>query len=113
MAYRNDFSCFDLPVTPMLSTKFRVNWSFSYKEAKKKMAAILDFRSEQFFYLLLIYKSPQSFLLRFESNGLSVQEKKRKNKFSKWPPWRPSWISDQNDFSYFWSTSHPDASNQV
>ena len=36
-----------------------------------------------------------------------------KNRFSIWLPWQPSWISDQNDFSYFLSTSHPDASNQV
>ena len=27
--------------------------------------------------------------------------------------WQPSWISNRNDFSYFWSTSHPDASCQV
>ena len=27
-----------------------------------------------------------------------------KNRFSKWPPWRPSWISNQNDFSYFSSS---------
>ena len=27
-----------------------------------------------------------------------------KNRFSRW---RPSWISDQHNFSYFWSTSHP------
>ena len=33
-----------------------------------------------------------------------------KNRFSRW---RPSWIFDRNDFSYFWSTSHPDASYQV
>ena len=33
-----------------------------------------------------------------------------KNRFSRW---RPSWISDQNDFSYFWSRCHPDASYQV
>ena len=33
-----------------------------------------------------------------------------KNRFSRW---RPSWISDRNDFSYFWSTSHSDASYQV
>ena len=33
-----------------------------------------------------------------------------KNRFSRW---RPSWISDRNDFSYFCSTSHPDASYQV
>ena len=24
-----------------------------------------------------------------------------KNRFSRWPPWQPSWISDQHDFSYF------------
>ena len=27
--------------------------------------------------------------------------------------WQPSWISDPNDFSYFWPTSHPDDSYQV
>ena len=36
-----------------------------------------------------------------------------KNRFSRWRPWRPSWISDRHDFSYFWCTSHPDASYQV
>ena len=36
-----------------------------------------------------------------------------KNWFSKWLLWQPSWISDRNDFIYFWSTSHPDASYQV
>ena len=38
------------------------------------MVAILDFQSEHFFFffLFLIYKSPQSFLL--ESIGLSVQK---------------------------------------
>ena len=32
------------------------------------------------------------------------------NRFSRW---QPSWISDQNDFTYFWSTSHPDTFYQV
>ena len=45
---------FDLQVTPMLSTKFQVNWPFGSGEAK--------------------------------------------NRFSRW---RPSCISDRNDFSYF------------
>ena len=36
-----------------------------------------------------------------------------KNRFSRRLPWRPSWISDRNDFSYFGSTSYPDASYQV
>ena len=42
---------FDLQVTPMLPTKFRVNWPFSSGEEAK-------------------------------------------NRFSRWLPWRPSWISD-------------------
>ena len=24
-----------------------------------------------------------------------------KNRFSRWPPWQPSWIYDQHGFSYF------------
>ena len=36
-----------------------------------------------------------------------------KNRFSRWLSWRPSWISDWNDFSYFWSISHPNASYHV
>ena len=24
-----------------------------------------------------------------------------KNRFSRWPPWQPSWIDDRHDFSYF------------
>ena len=42
---------FDLQVTPMLPTKFRVNWPFSSGEEAK-------------------------------------------NRFSRWRPWRPSWISN-------------------
>ena len=61
---------FDLRVTPMLPTKFRVNWPFG-------------------------------------------SEEEAKNRFSRWLPWRPSWISDWHNFSYFWSTSHPNVSYQV
>ena len=28
-----------------------------------------------------------------------------KKRFSRWPPWQSSWISHQQDFSYFWSQS--------
>ena len=52
---------FDLQVTPMPPTKFRVNWPFSAGEEAK-------------------------------------------NRFSSW---RPSWISDQNDFSYFLTYKSP------
>ena len=44
------------------------------------MAANLDLRSARF-QLFLIYESSQCFLPSFETNGLSVQEKKRKIDF--------------------------------
>ena len=64
---------FDLLVTPMLPTKFRVNWPFSSGEEAKNR--FLDIRLARF-YLFLIYKSPQCLLRSLESIGLSVQEKK-------------------------------------
>ena len=45
-------------VTPMLPSKFGVNWPFGSGEEAK-------------------------------------------NRFSRWLPWQPSWISDRNNFSYF------------
>ena len=48
--------------------------------------------------------------IKFGVNWLLDLGEEAKNRFSRWPP---SWISDWNDFSYSWSTSHPDASYQV
>ena len=67
---RTILATFDLQVTLMLPTKFRVKWLLGLGEEAK-------------------------------------------NRFSSWLPWRPSWFYDRHDFSYFWSTSHPDASYQV
>ena len=39
--------------------------------------------------------------------------RRAKNRFSRWLSWRPSWIYDWNNFSYFWSISHPTASYHV
>ena len=50
---------------------------------------------------------------KFQVNWPFGSGEEAKNRFSRWPPWWPCWISDQNDFSNFLSTSHPDASNQV
>ena len=50
---------------------------------------------------------------KFGVNWLLGLREEAKNRFSRWPPWQPSWISDQQDFSYFLSTSHPDAFYQV
>ena len=49
---------------------------------------------------------------KFRVYGLSIQEKFKK-RFSRRRQWRPSWISDLIDFSYFWSTSRPDNSYRV
>ena len=49
----------------------------------------------------------------FGVNWLLGSGEEAKNRFSRWLPWRPSWISNRHDFSYFWSTSHPNASQQV
>ena len=38
---------------------------------------------------------------KFRVNWLSGLGKEAKKRFSSWPPWRPSWISDRHDFSYF------------
>ena len=78
---------FDLQVTQMLPTKFRVNWPFSSgEEAKNRFSRWLPWRPSWFydrhdFSYFLIYKSPRCFLPSLESTGLSVQEKKRKIDF--------------------------------
>ena len=55
---------FDLQVTPMLPSKFGVNWPFGSGEEAK-------------------------------------------NRFSRWPPWWPSWIFDRHDFNYFFINKSP------
>ena len=155
------WAIFYLQVTPMLPTKFRVNWPFSSEEEGKKRFSrwppswISDWNNFSYFY---IYKSSRCFLPIFKSTGPLVQENKRrkdfqddrhgghlgfpiqtiyaildlqvtpmlptkfrvkrpfssleeaKKRFSRWLSWWPSWISDRDNFSYFWSTGHHDAS---
>ena len=38
---------------------------------------------------------------RFQVNWPFGSGEEAKNRFSSWPLWQPSWISDRNDFSYF------------
>ena len=37
----------------------------------------------------------------FGVNWLLGSGEEAKNRFSRWLPWRPSWISDRHDFRYF------------
>ena len=151
---------FDLQVTPMLPSKFGVNWSFgSGEEAKNRFSRWRPSWIPIGTILAIFDLQVTPMLLpSLESIGLPVQEKKRKVDFQdgchgghlgfpigtilaifdlqvtamlpskfgvNWPfgsgeeaksrfsRWRPSWISDRHDFSYFWCTSHHDASYQV
>ena len=58
-------------------------------------------------------------LTRFQVNWPFGSGEEGENRFSRWPPWPLSWISDWKDFIYliiyffFQSTSHPYASYQV
>ena len=47
------------------------------------------------------------------SSELAFWVKKFRNRFSRWQPWHPPWISDRNNFIYVRPTSHPDASYKV
>ena len=52
-------------------------------------------------------------LTKFQVSWPFDSGEEAKNRFSRWWPRRPSWISDRKYFSYFWSTGHPDASYKV
>ena len=73
------------------------------------MAAILDFPIGT---ILAIFDLQVTLMLpsKFGVNWPFGSGEEAKNRFSRW---RPSLISDRQDFSYFWSTGHPDASYQV
>ena len=38
---------------------------------------------------------------KFEVNWSFSSEEEVKNRFSRWLPWRPTWISERHDVSYF------------
>ena len=113
---RTNLATFDLYVTQLLPTKFRVNWLLGLGEAKN------DFQDGchggHFLFMigtnLAIFDLQVTPMLptKFRVNWPFVSGE-AKNRFSRWLPWWPSWIAHWHNFSYFWSTSHPDASYQV
>ena len=98
---------FDLQVTPMLPTKFRVNWHFSSGEEAKN--SHLGYPIGTILAIFDLQVTPMS-PTKFGVNWPFGTGEEAKYRFSRCRPCWPSGISDQNDFSYIWSTSHPDAS---
>ena len=100
----------------MLPSKFGVNWPFGSGEEAKKID-FLDGRHGGHLgfpigTILATFDLQVTLTLpsKFGVNWPFGSGEEAKNRFSRWRPWRPSWISDRQDFSYFRSTSHPDAS---
>ena len=90
----------------MLPTKFQVNWLLGLGEEVKK-----DFQNGHHgghfrfpISMILAFFDLQVTLMlptKFGVNWHFGSGKEAKNRFSRWWPWQPSWISDWNDFSYF------------
>ena len=90
----------------MLPSKFGVNWPFGSREEAKK-----DFQDGRhgghlgfpIGMILATFDLQVTLMLpsKFGVNWPFGSGEEAKNRFSRWRPWRPSWISDQQDFSYF------------
>ena len=98
----------------MLTTKFGVNWLLGLgEEAKNRFSSVhLGFPIGMILAIFDLQVTPM-LPTKFGVNWPFVSGEEVKNRFSRWRSWRPSWIFYRNDFSYFCSTSHPDASYQV
>ena len=129
---KNGFSRW-LPWRPSWSSHllaFSYFWSKSHPDASQQVWSQLAFgfrrRSDKWIFKLLpcghlgfpigtilsTFDLQVTLMLpsKFGVNWPFGSGEEAKNIFSRWQPWRLPWISDRNDFSYFWSTSHPDAS---
>ena len=91
----------------MPPTKFGVNWLFiigveakDFQDGGQGGGRHLGFPIGTIlaiFDLQVIMMLPSKFGVNWPfSSG-----EEAKNRFSRWLPWRPSWISDRHDFSYF------------
>ena len=88
----------------MLPSKFGVNWPFRLGEEVQK----IDFQDGRHLGLrigtiLATFDLQVTLMLpsKFGVNWPFGSGEEAKNRFSRWRPWWPSWISDRHDFSYF------------
>ena len=109
---RTTLAIYDLQVTPMLPTKFQVSWPPGSAEAKHWFSRWPPF-SIGMIWTIFDLQVTQMLPTKFQVNWPFSSGEEVKNRFSRWPPWQSSRICEQNNCSYFWSTSHPCASYQV
>ena len=91
----------------MRPTKLQVNWPFGSGEEAKKIDFQDGRNGSHLGYpigtILAIVDLPVTLMLptKFRVNWPLSSREDAKNRYSRWLPWRSSWISDQNDFSFF------------
>ena len=103
---------FDLQITPMLPTRFGVNWPLgSGEEAKNRFSSWRPWRpswiSDRHDFNCFDLQVTPMLPSKFGVNWPFGSGKEAKNRFSRWLPWRPSWISNRQDFSYFFIYKSP------
>ena len=108
-------SFFDLQVIEMLPTYFRFNlllvqakWKLDFQDSR--LGSHLGIES---IWAIFDLQVTPMLPTKFQVNWPFGSGEEAKNRFSRWPPRGQSWLFDRNVFSYFWSTSHPDASYRV
>ena len=89
----------------MLPSKFGVNWLLGLEEEAKNRSSRWQIGSHLGFLIgknLAIFELQVTPMLPSKFGVIwlfSLGE--AKTRFSRWLPWRPSWISDRNNCSYF------------
>ena len=86
----------------MLPSKFGVNW-LSVQEKRKidfQDGGHLGFSIGMILSIFDLQVTPMP-PSKFGVNWPFGSGEEAKNRFSRWRPWWPSWISDRHDFSYF------------
>ena len=78
------------------SPDYYINWPFSLGEEVIRLGFQIG-TILAFFYLQVTQMLPTKFGVSWPFGS----EEEAKNRFLRRQPWRPSWTSDQNDFSYF------------
>ena len=101
---QNDFKVvFDLQVTQCFLSNFE-SMDLSFQEKKFK----IDFQDGNCDYVVFHIGTILTFfdlqivsmiLTKFQVSWSVGSGEEAKNRFSRWPPCRPSWISDRNEFS--------------
>ena len=81
---------FSLQVTSMILTKFQVDWPIDLKLGKNHRG---DFQDGNCGGHLVFPIRAILAIFRFR--------RRNEYRFSRWPPWSPSWISDRNVFNLF------------